>query len=353
MRTRIFHRIQECRSGGYYRADDGHLTTIGNPGMLESMIRGNVRKIRVKKHRPKWHKEIPGQEKNRLTQERGMPQTGRKREHLRRTAFEHPEYREILSLFQSLFAYIEGKEDATGIAFAFPDGHGAERVSGGLPLLAPKSLRVEQESAAAFLSGILDVMREASRDPAGKEELERIGRAIEEKALDLSGLFAACLCRERKVLEEAAAAIPVSAPLLTFVLELPLKTALSLAAESVDPGSVAGWTEGHCPVCGSRPGMDELAEAEGKRYLCCSSCSFRWSFPRIKCPYCGNQDPETLSCFIAGDDPTRMSVCRKCRRYIKTRDSRIGNADVPLEAEDLSTLHLDLLAAKEGFERGK
>jgi formate dehydrogenase maturation protein FdhE len=32
---------------------------------------------------------------------------------------------------------------------------------------------------------------------------------------------------------------------------------------------------------------------------------------------------------------------------------RLGNADVPLEAEDLATLHLDLLAGKEGFERGK
>jgi hypothetical protein len=31
----------------------------------------------------------------------------------------------------------------------------------------------------------------------------------------------------------------------------------------------------------------------------------------------------------------------------------LGNADVPLEAEDLATLHLDLLAGKEGFERGK
>lgn len=282
-----------------------------------------------------------------------MPQTGRKREHLRRTIFEHPEYRDILSLFQSLFAYIEGKEDATGIAFALPDGRGAKRVSSGLPLLSPKNLSVERESAASFLSGILDVMRGASRDPSGKEELERIGRAIEAKSLNLSGLFGACLSRESKVLEEAAAAIPVSAPLLTFVLEVPLKTALSLAAESVEPGSVAGWTEGRCPVCGSRPGMDELAEEEGKRYLYCSSCAFHWPFPRIKCPHCGNQDPETLSCFSAGDGPTRVSVCRKCRRYIKTRDSRKGNAGVPLDAEDLSTLHLDLLAAKEGFERGK
>lgn len=80
---------------------------------------------------------------------------------------------------------------------------------------------------------------------------------------------------------------------------------LERTAESVDPGLFEGWKEGYCPVCGSRAGMDEVG------------------------------------------------VCRKCSRYIKTRDSRKGNADVPLEAEDLATIHLDLLAGKEGFERGK
>ncbi|HSL91463.1 MAG TPA: hypothetical protein VK863_02345 [Candidatus Limnocylindrales bacterium] len=63
MSTRIFHRIQECRSGGYSRASEGYLTAFGNPGMLESMIYISERKIRVKKHHPKWRKEFPGQEK--------------------------------------------------------------------------------------------------------------------------------------------------------------------------------------------------------------------------------------------------------------------------------------------------
>ena len=38
-----------------------YLTTIGNPGTLESMIYGNVRRIWAKKHHPKWYKEISGQ----------------------------------------------------------------------------------------------------------------------------------------------------------------------------------------------------------------------------------------------------------------------------------------------------
>ena len=37
-----------------------YLTTIGNPGTLESMIYGNVRRLWARKHHPKWYKEIEG-----------------------------------------------------------------------------------------------------------------------------------------------------------------------------------------------------------------------------------------------------------------------------------------------------
>jgi hypothetical protein len=63
-----------------------------------------------------------------------MPQTARKREHLDRTVREKPEYREILSPFQELFAYIDGREGETGISFSLPVTHSAETIDGGLPL---------------------------------------------------------------------------------------------------------------------------------------------------------------------------------------------------------------------------
>ena len=37
------------------------------------------------------------------------------------------------------------------------------------------------------------------------------------------------------------------------------------------------------------------------------------------------------------------------RRAIRDR----GTPAIPLDAEDLATIHLDLLAVREGFERGK
>ena len=280
-----------------------------------------------------------------------MSRTADKIAHLRKTAFEHPEYIDVLLPFEEIFAYLDGKEAGTGIRFAAPEGNGASLLRGGLPLLSPEALSVDREAATDFLSGLLGVLRRVGRD--GHADLERIGEGLSDGRLDLASLYVACFSRKRDAVDRAAADLSVQAPLLAFVLEIPLKTALEGISSSLPPERFDGWKEGYCPVCGSRAGMAELSGEEGKRLLSCSACFFRWPFPRIQCPFCGNTDPETLSYFTAGDGPTRVAVCRKCSRYLKTRDVRLGNADVPLEAEDLATLHLDLLAGKEGFERGK
>ncbi|MBI2354601.1 MAG: formate dehydrogenase subunit gamma [Deltaproteobacteria bacterium] len=38
-----------------------YLATIGNPGTIEAMLYGDVRKIWAKKHHPKWYKEVAGE----------------------------------------------------------------------------------------------------------------------------------------------------------------------------------------------------------------------------------------------------------------------------------------------------
>lgn len=279
------------------------------------------------------------------------PTTVRKLAFLEATAREHPEYADVLSLFREIYTYVRGRETETGISFDVPARLAPERIEGGFPLLSIEVLRVDREAAVGFLRGLLSAMKNVSRK--GGDEIAGIERAVKEGAVDPANLFAACLARERAAMEEAARRIGVPSPLLEFVLEVPLRTALERVAETIDPAAFAAWKEAYCPVCGSRPGMDELVGEEGKRFLCCSGCFFKWPFQRVKCPYCGNEDPDSLAYFFAGEEPTRVAVCRKCSRYIKTRDSRRGHADVPLEAEDLATLHLDLLAGREGFERGK
>ena len=222
-----------------------------------------------------------------------MSRTAEKIAHLRKTAFEHPEYIDVLLPFEGIFAYVDGKESETGILFSIPEGNGAERVRGGLPLLSPEALSVDRDAATAFLAGLLGVLRRVGRE--GHADLDRIGGGLSGGSLDLASLYVACLTRKRDVVDQAAAALAVPAPLLAFVLEIPLKIALERISSSLPPERFDGWKEGHCPVCGSRAGMAELSGDEGKRRLSCSACFFRWPYPRIQCPYCGNADPETLS----------------------------------------------------------
>ncbi len=270
---------------------------------------------------------------------------------LERLSGERPEYRGILAVFRELYGFVAGKEGDTGITFAVPAAFRAERAAAGRPLIDAGAVRVDGEKASAFLAGVVGVMARVGTE--GRDALDALGRALARGALDLPALFAACLSRDRGVIATAAAAVPVPPALLEFVLEVPLKTALEGIAASVDPTAFEGWSEGYCPVCGGRAGMDELAGEEGRRSLSCSGCFFKWPYKRIKCAYCGSEDPADLSYFTAGKGATRVGVCRACGRYIKTRDSRSGHADVPLEVEDLATLHLDLMASKEGYERGR
>lgn len=279
-----------------------------------------------------------------------MPQTGLKREFLERASRERPEYRDLLGVFLAIYAYVDGREGETGISFGPPDAPD-DRTRAGFPVLSPESVRVDAEPAASFLLGIVDVLAGIGRE--GAEELARLRASVAAGSLDLRSVYAACLARDRGPLDEAARSIAVPPALLEFALEVPLRTALERFAEGIPADAFPGWKEGFCPVCGGRPGMDEICGEEGKRRLSCSGCFHVWPFKRLKCPYCGCEDPEALSYFTSDEGPTRVSVCRRCSRYIKTRDSRKGRADVPLETEDLVTLHLDLLAAREGFERGK
>lgn len=268
-----------------------------------------------------------------------------------RAATDSSEYGEIVPLFIEMYQYILGREGQTGIRVDMTGIDSQVRISNGFPLISAHEVRVDNVQAAIFVNGLVDIFSRVGRE--GLEELMRIGAGLSSGVLDTQALICAIMERSRVALDEAAAAAEVPAPLLEYLLEIPLKTALELEVSAIDPAIFAGWEEGHCPFCGSRAGMAELLGEEGQRRLVCSACSTSWPFKRLKCPYCANEDPEKLSYFTAGNGATRVDTCKGCSRYIKTRDSRKGGDGNPIEIEDLLTMHLDILASREGFERGK
>jgi len=269
---------------------------------------------------------------------------------LQRAAEATPEYAAITPLFIALFGYIGNRGGEIGITV---DAAGIDQGAreNGFPLLSPARILVDTPLLTDFFMGIIALLEQQGK--AGDDALEAIRRALSAGEIDLQQMIAALLERRRGPLDESAAKLGVPPPLVEYIFEIPLKAALERFSKNLQPEMFPDWQENICPVCGSRPAMAELSGEEGRRVLVCSTCSFLWPFKRLKCPSCGCEDPEKLSYFTAGEGSTRVDTCRACSRYIKTRDSRKGGGDVPLDVEDLLTIHLDLLASKEGFERGK
>jgi FdhE protein len=113
----------------------------------------------------------------------------------------------------------------------------------------------------------------------------------------------------------------------------------------------AGWTEGYCPICGREPKIGEIRGKSENRYLFCNQCGFEWSYRYIKCPFCGNEEQQSLAYFtIDGDERYRVDVCNECKRYIKMVDFRGVKRKADLDVEDIATLHLDMLANDEGYD---
>ncbi len=140
--------------------------------------------------------------------------------------------------------------------------------------------------------------------------------------------------------------------LIDLFLEESLRPELEVVAEQY--GALvekAGWAEGYCPICGKEPKIGEIREKEeGKRYLFCHQCGYKWPFRRIKCPFCGNEEQHSLAYFaVEGEESRRVDVCNKCRRYIKIVELSKSSEDVNLDVEDIATLHLDMLAYDEGY----
>ncbi len=110
------------------------------------------------------------------------------------------------------------------------------------------------------------------------------------------------------------------------------------------------WGKGYCPVCGHLPAMGQLVRTKKgrERELVCGCCRMRWRFKRIGCPYCNNIEQDTLKIIGLEEPDLRIDTCEKCKCYLKTYTSE-GKEQVMLA--DWSTLHLDLVAERQGFKR--
>jgi formate dehydrogenase accessory protein FdhE len=114
-------------------------------------------------------------------------------------------------------------------------------------------------------------------------------------------------------------------------------------------------SDNRCPFCGGSPQLSILYTAAdaagGGRLLLCATCLTTWSFRRVVCASCGEEDERKLSYFHAPEfEYLRVDACDSCRHYLKAVDlTRLGLA-VPL-VDEVAGAPLDIWAREHGYEK--
>jgi len=109
-----------------------------------------------------------------------------------------------------------------------------------------------------------------------------------------------------------------------------------------------------CPHCAAVPSVARLRRADGPRILSCGLCGSEWEAVRLACTCCGTLDHALLGLLRLNDRDARwIETCEACKGYIKTVDERRLPEGEPIfpVVEEAATLHLDLLAEREGYIR--
>ena len=262
-----------------------------------------------------------------------------------------PQYAEIYNFYTGLCKFLQTTKDSW--LTCSPDLETwDQRRQAGFPLLSRDALQIDADEVDQFVALLIDNLINLGQE--GGAELKLIRQALESKDIAIDKLLIACLEKDRTPFEEVAGRLEIPPALLEYVCSTALSFGLQQWRENSPRPQLDGWQEGYCPICGGIPAMGELVGEEGQKRLHCSICANGWDVIRLKCSYCGNQETNNLEYFTAeGDTGYRVGICRKCSCYLKVVDSRELGEGLPMDVEDLNTMHLDLLAQKEGFAKGK
>lgn len=284
------------------------------------------------------------------TRGRGKEETNSFIRHLAQAGKKNPPLRELMQFYQELLKLCTQNPPTFSVEAKFlKDKILAAKGSANPPLLKIYEFPLDQEAAENLFGRLLLWLLDRPRTSA---EAKKIAEAWQQEKLSLAKLFRHALARDENYFKNVALPLNLKEPLLFFLSFNSVRPAVETLAKSFRPPREQN--QGcSCPLCGSAPAMAQLRGEEGARYFYCSFCGTQWPGKRLICPYCQNQDQESLRYFtVENEKSCSVYVCELCKKYIKTMNSRETPAPILLFIADLVTPHLDIMAAQEGYQRG-
>jgi len=215
----------------------------------------------------------------------------------------------------------------------------------GRSFLNSGELTLDWETVSALYKHLVELV---GKREDGRRQAEGLLKAIEEMEKGTPVVMKAALTSNYEAIDASAKAFNIDSPVLALLLHLSLRPSLLIIAQAVlEHLDLSLWHHGHCPVCGSAPRLADLSGEGGKRRLHCSLCETVWSYPRLRCPFCENDNRKELSYLRAeNEEGFRVDLCGRCNNYLKTMDLREIAGPVILPLDDVATWHLDIIAEK-------
>jgi len=113
------------------------------------------------------------------------------------------------------------------------------------------------------------------------------------------------------------------------------------------------YTYALCAFCNRKPAFGVLRQmGDGAaRSLVCGFCLGEWTFRRIVCPGCGEENNQKLPVFTAAEfEYIRVECCDACKTYIKTVDLTKNGRAEPI-VDELAAAPLDVWALDRGYAK--
>jgi FdhE protein len=259
-----------------------------------------------------------------------------------------PHYAELLDILEEILILREEyRRRMQRDIFPVDEKLIAAKMVGGFPLVDFSSVIGDLAEPQAYFLALLEIAEKRAPGETGE-----IARKILDGEIRFNDLIYESFNPPPLEDEAADNEEETSFDLVELFIEESLRPALEkVTARYGAAVRKADWTEGYCPICGREPKIGEIRDEEESRYLFCNQCGFEWNYLRIKCPFCGNEEQQSLAYFtIEGDERYRVDVCNECKRYIKIVDFREAKQKADLDVEDIATIHLDMLANEEGYD---
>jgi FdhE protein len=264
----------------------------------------------------------------------------------------NPHYTELLDIMADILIlreeYLIHMKDSI---FRVDENLIAQKMEGGLPLIDFTGKKYDLARPKEYFNSLISIAERRMPEVA-----QNIIDIIKSPQFDWEKIIRASFDHKIEVADAQGLSAGHEAEENIDLIDLFTEESLRPELESVAKkyGEIvekSGWSEGYCPICGKEPKIGEIRDGEeGKRYLFCHQCGFKWYFHRIKCPFCGNEEQHSLAYFeVEGEERYRVDVCNKCRRYIKTVELPKSSDEPNLDVEDIATLHLDMIACDEGY----